>query len=237
MPKKTNKEKSKNRSPENNQRRGKQETREILMDAAMDLFAQRGYRGASVRDLAAEAGVTTGAFYSNFKSKRDIYISILDRIASTLEIIMEELTRDTIEVMKKRGSPKVEFEILVRPISMVFEEMSRHEALLQILLREGMGQDPDFQREIDRVWERFVEMIKRALDALVVSGMAKPFDTLLFARAIMPMAISMSIYDFRTKGKRRDEIVVLLASLLQGGAAQWTQWKELAEKTETGTVV
>ncbi len=53
-------------------------TREHLLDAAAIVFARDGYHGASLDDVAAAAGFTKGAVYSNFKSKEDLFLALLD---------------------------------------------------------------------------------------------------------------------------------------------------------------
>ncbi len=217
------------------ERRGKEETRELLLSSAMELFARKGYRGTSVRDLASTAGVTTGSLYSNFERKHDIYVAILDRITDSIEEIVGELARDTIEGMKKRRGEPMEYELLSRVIHRLFDEAARHESHLRILLREGPGRDPEFQRQINRVWERFVETTGRALDSYIKAGFAKPYDTTLMARALVPMFIAMCLFDVRTKGRRRGDIVSLLASMLHGGPSLWVTWRELeGEAGEAG---
>jgi AcrR family transcriptional regulator len=57
------------------------ETRERLLDAAVRVFLRRGLQGSSVEEIAAEAGFTRGAFYSNFKSKEELFVELLqDRV-------------------------------------------------------------------------------------------------------------------------------------------------------------
>jgi AcrR family transcriptional regulator len=208
-------------------KRGKQETREQLLKAAMELFAEKGYRGTSVRNVASKAGVTTGAFYSNFRSKRDIYIAIIDEITNTIQNIVDEITQEIIEVMRHSESKKMGFHVLQRPIHRLMDEAFRHESLMQIMRREGLGRDPEFQRDIDRVWERLVEAAKRALDTYVAAGFAKQFDTDLVARATVSMAIAMSLFDIQTRGEKREDIVGLMASMLHGGVSQWVEWKDI----------
>jgi AcrR family transcriptional regulator len=61
-------------------RREKQErTRQQLLDAAARVFARRGYQQASVEEIAAEAGFTTGAVYSNFAGKEQLFLALADR--------------------------------------------------------------------------------------------------------------------------------------------------------------
>jgi AcrR family transcriptional regulator len=52
--------------------------RERLLDAAAQVFAERGYRGASVDDIAVAAGVTKGAVYWSFKRKEDLFFALID---------------------------------------------------------------------------------------------------------------------------------------------------------------
>ncbi len=53
------------------------QTRERLLRAAADVFAERGYDGTRVADIAAAAGVSNGALYAHFSSKADLLVSAL----------------------------------------------------------------------------------------------------------------------------------------------------------------
>ena len=55
------------------------QTTQRLLDAAQKLIAKKGLSAASVEDIAAAAGYTRGAFYSNFNSKGDLFIELLRR--------------------------------------------------------------------------------------------------------------------------------------------------------------
>ena len=57
----------------------KTQTRERLIDAAARVFAQRGFEAASLDEVAAAAGYTKGAVYSNFASKTDLFIALIER--------------------------------------------------------------------------------------------------------------------------------------------------------------
>jgi AcrR family transcriptional regulator len=66
-------------SSEAETRKQRQErTRVELIEAAGRVFARRGYHGASVEEIAAEAGYTTGAVYSNFKGKEELFLALND---------------------------------------------------------------------------------------------------------------------------------------------------------------
>lgn len=54
------------------------ETRARVLAAAADAFTERGYHAVSVAQIAAAAGYTVGAVYSNFVSKDELFLAILD---------------------------------------------------------------------------------------------------------------------------------------------------------------
>jgi len=58
--------------------RRREMTRRHLMDAAATVFARDGFHGASLDEVAATAGFTKGAVYSNFKSKEDLFLAVFD---------------------------------------------------------------------------------------------------------------------------------------------------------------
>lgn len=56
--------------------RRRQLTREHLLDAAAQVFAERGFHGATLDEVARVAGFTKGAVYSNFESKDDLFLAL-----------------------------------------------------------------------------------------------------------------------------------------------------------------
>jgi AcrR family transcriptional regulator len=58
------------------------QTREQLVAAASRVFARRGYHEATVEEIAAEAGFSTGAVYSNFSGKEELFLALADRQVS-----------------------------------------------------------------------------------------------------------------------------------------------------------
>ncbi|MFY9921385.1 MAG: TetR family transcriptional regulator [Mycobacterium sp.] len=54
-------------------------TRNLLLDAAEKLFAERGLGGASLEDIADAAGYTRGAIYAHFGSKEELFLSVIER--------------------------------------------------------------------------------------------------------------------------------------------------------------
>jgi AcrR family transcriptional regulator len=72
-------------------------TRERLLAAARSVFARSGFHGASVEEIASMAGFSTGALYSNFDGKEDLFLVLMER-----EI--DEHAREISEAVRERAS-------------------------------------------------------------------------------------------------------------------------------------
>ena len=55
----------------------KQRTREKILASAKNLFTEKGYEGATIRDIAAAAGMSTGAVFASFTDKSDLFNEII----------------------------------------------------------------------------------------------------------------------------------------------------------------
>jgi AcrR family transcriptional regulator len=58
--------------------RRRQQTREYLLQAAAQVFTERGFHGATIDQVAAAAGFTKGAVYSNFKNKDELFLALIE---------------------------------------------------------------------------------------------------------------------------------------------------------------
>jgi AcrR family transcriptional regulator len=74
----------------------REQTTRRLLEAAQKLIAKKGLTAASVEDIAAAAGYTRGAFYSNFNSKGDLFIELLRRDHQRSTAELEALRSDAL---------------------------------------------------------------------------------------------------------------------------------------------
>ena len=58
--------------------RRRQQTRDVLVEAATEVFARRGYEGASLEEIAETAGFTRGAIYKHFAGKEELFFAVCD---------------------------------------------------------------------------------------------------------------------------------------------------------------
>jgi len=69
----------------------REQTRTRLLVAATRVFARHGYHGATLDQIAAEAGFTKGALYYNFASKEELFLALLDQHVAARIALLREL--------------------------------------------------------------------------------------------------------------------------------------------------
>jgi AcrR family transcriptional regulator len=86
----------------------REQTTQRLLDAAQKLIARKGLDAASVENIAAAAGYSRGAFYSNFESKDDLFIELLRRD--------HQKATDQFNELRTAGLPVAEVQIRARDL-------------------------------------------------------------------------------------------------------------------------
>ena len=105
-----------------------EETRERILDAALQLFRQRGFDETTMRDIAAEAGVATGAAYYYFRSKEEMVMAFYVRTAEEAREIMPAQIARSRELRKRiRGI-----------IDTQLKQFEEHRRLMVALVRIGI---------------------------------------------------------------------------------------------------
>jgi TetR/AcrR family fatty acid metabolism transcriptional regulator len=132
----------------------KQDKRQFLLDAAVRVFARKGYHTCRVGDIAEEAGVAHGLLYHYFSSKEEV-----------LETIFRDtwgLMLSTIESVQEPGEPARES--LRKVAAIVLRTWGTDPDLVRVLVRE-VTRSPQIQQEIAEVDQAFT-----LLRGLIVRG-------------------------------------------------------------------
>lgn len=87
-------------------------TRDTIIYQALNLFSDKGFEGVSMRDIAGSVGIKASSLYNHFKSKEDIFNSII-----------EEMTKRYEEMIISMQIPHGEFEAVVEQYMQVSYEM------------------------------------------------------------------------------------------------------------------
>lgn len=127
-------------------------TAERILDAAEALFAEHGYAGTSLRDVAEGAGLRTPSLYNHFAGKDALYAAVLERgLAPVLEILSAR--------GGERGDRRADPDRIVRE---VMELLARHPNLPRLVLHEtasgGQRLTPMLKNWIAPVFQQAHEM-------------------------------------------------------------------------------
>lgn len=143
-------------------------TRDRLVDAAVVVFAEKGVLGAAVEEICEAAGFTRGAFYSNFSSKDDLCIALLERHYRLQMAAMEQAVA-SVGTLSEVGCVD---DLIASALDVFFASQpeGRHWVLATAELRLQAARSP----ELSEAYRRFhsqgtalvAETIEAAIDAL-----------------------------------------------------------------------
>jgi AcrR family transcriptional regulator len=144
-----------------------------ILDAALQVFSQRGYRDASVDDIAGTAQTSKGGVYFHFPNKEAIFLALLQRTATRLLEKIEEAVAAADAPLAKADAA----------LLTVLRTFARHRALARLFMVEALGAGREFHQRMAEVRNDFTMIIKRHLDSAVEEGAIEPIDTEIAARA------------------------------------------------------
>jgi AcrR family transcriptional regulator len=191
-------------------------TRERLLAAARSVFARSGFHGASVEEIASMAGFSTGALYSNFDGKEDLFLVLMER-----EI--DEHAREISEAVRERASVSERATGGARQWMAVIER----EPDLLLLLMEFWAYGVRDAEIRPKVAAQFAH-VREVLTKLIAESV-REFDLVLdipaeqLAVAIDALADGMARQKLTDPGAVPDELMGRVLALLLAGATRPAQ--------------
>src|SRR2546423_3542171 len=154
--------------------RRREDTRQKLYEAAVDLIAERGYSATTVDDIAERAGVAKGTVYFNFPSKPALFEELLRHGVGLLTTQFREAVKGL--------PPREAVAALIRA---QLEYIQRYRAFTQLLLSEMWRTNREWQQTLRLLREEAIEVIAGVLQAGVDAGEVPPdLDVRLAASAL-----------------------------------------------------
>ena len=141
--------------------------RERILEAALDVFARRGYRDAVMDEIAAESDTSKGGVYFHFPNKQAIFIALLDRMAALL------MTRAEAAIAAE-PDPVRRIDVA---LEVVLETFSSHRHLARLFLIDAPGAGREFNDKLFEMHRAFASLITRYLDEGVRQGALPPLNT------------------------------------------------------------
>ncbi len=152
-----------------------QETRERILEAAVNVFASKGYHDTKVDDIVTESNTSKGSFYFYFPSKQDIFLALVDTFADLLEgRLLNRLSQEP------SGMARMDTALRI-----CLETFGQYRGLAKIALVQATGLGTAFEEKRRAVNDRFIGIIKENLDQAAADGSIPALDTNVAAVAWM----------------------------------------------------
>jgi AcrR family transcriptional regulator len=165
-----------------------EERKTSIVQAAMRLFAEKGFRGTTTRELAAAVGVSEPILYEHFKTKRDLYTAIIETAARSGEEIIEALRAKYAGSDDDRG-------FFTDLAAVIVQWHTKGEVFIRLLLFSNLEnhelKDLFFEKKSTRVIDLVAGYIARRVEA----GGLRAVDPQIAARAFLGMIANYALYD------------------------------------------
>jgi AcrR family transcriptional regulator len=198
------------RKPRKRVRPTRAETRARLLQAAGEVFTERGYDGATLDDVAAAAGLTKGAVYSSFTGKEELFYALMrERIGERVAMAGQAVERQGTarEMTRDAGSALA---------ALIANESEWH--LLFIEFWSRAVRDPALRQEFTRERRSARALIARFLqERAVEAGVELPAEPEQLAIAVLALSNGIAIEHLADPEEVDPSVFAVILSLLLDG--------------------
>lgn len=175
-----------------------------ILDAALNVFARKGYHDTRMDEIVSESQTSKGSIYFYFPNKEQLFLALVDQFANLLERRITEAIRE-----HDRGMVKVQ-----AALETCLATFGRYRRQAKVLLVQASGLGNTFEQKRMAVNDRFANLIATYLDEAVEVGEIAPLDTEVVAHAWMGAIYSVVIRWVYTGEPAPDRIVQALVPML-----------------------
>jgi len=176
--------------------------RAAILRSAVEVMGEVGYEGASMRDMAARAGVSVAALYYHFASKLDLLREFLDE---AYDVTLARIDR---RLAAAEPTPVARLDEIVGTLiaSHLHDEFAQLAS--NVAFREYTRLNPPERRAIDEKRHRLLQLVEDVIRDGVAAGDFATEEPREAARAIITLATSL-VEPYREMGRSMPEIIEL----------------------------
>lgn len=142
-------------------------TRRRILEAAIKVFASKGYHDSRVDEIVEASNISKGGIYFHFPGKQQIFLAVVDEFSQLLE---ERLSKAIVQ--EENGIQQVN-----AALQAGLETFGQYRQLAKIFLVQAVGLGATFEKKRLEINNRFAELIRQHLDRAVAEGDIPPIDT------------------------------------------------------------
>jgi AcrR family transcriptional regulator len=194
-------------------RRPRDQVREELLAAAARVFARRGFHGASVEAISDDAGLSTGAIYSNFRGKEDLFLSLYEER-------IERRRGELRSAVERAGGGLAGVAAASAEVGEAFRR-DREWFLLYFEFALHAARDPVFTHRFRRVRQAGLRELERGLsDGLEHGGLEPTLPAVELARGLRALSYGLALERLVDDDRGSEALFGRLAELIFRGLAE-----------------
>lgn len=182
----------------------KQSTKQRILDAALNIFSNKGYYDTRIDEIVDEAETSKGSVYFHFPNKERLFIALVDQFSS----VLERNVTDAIEEYPK-GMQRVE-----HAIEAVLDTFGKYRRPAKILLVQAVGLGTVFEKKRMETTDKFASLIATYLSEAIEVGDIGEIDVDVVSHAWMGAIYNVVIQWVYTGEPEPDRILAALVPML-----------------------
>ncbi len=191
----------------------KAQTRNGLLETARRVFIEQGYHNTTLDQVAEAAGFSKGAVYSNFKSKGDLFLALLD------ELMEERLRELSVQLEAAQRAPDFLGELARQAVGRRMKQAPQWTLLLMEFWTHA-AREQQVRRQFAARHRQFMQKVARQVDQVAaqrgISPRRRPIDVM---RAISAIGHGMAMEELIEPGSVKKEFLAELFVLIYRDSA------------------
>ena len=184
--------------------------RKAIMDAAAELFAQRGYQATTTRDISDALDIGESTLYGYFSSKKDVLQAILSQQAEMVDALLVHI----IELEDPQS--------FVNLVDLLMEKILTRTVYNRVLIAEAWTDDEVLQSYVIAHWQPVMQTLKNFISMKIANGIFRPIEPDLGARMIVGSFIAAILPVLRgvepsPSPEQRHRLAIMIVETISNG--------------------
>ncbi len=184
--------------------------RNTIMDEAAELFAQKGYRATTTRDIAEAVDIGESTLYGYFSSKKEVLEAILSRQAEMVDALLIHLV------------DMDDLQSIVSLVDLLMEKILARTIYYRVLIAEAWTDDQVLQSYVVARWQPVMQTLQQFISVKIANGNFRPIEPGMGARMIMGSFIAAILPVLRgvepaPSPEQRHQFAVMIVETVSNG--------------------
>lgn len=161
--------------------------REVIVDAARELFSKKGYHNTQVTDIIRLVGMSANTFYTYFKDKKELFEEVATRSLDDLRLTVRKMreTKTPDDILER-------IDKMERTYNTLFDFVEKNPQQMLLIIRGGFGVDERLDEDIWRYYSYFAADLADDLKKWKRLGFVDGFDPLILGHIVQGMTIQVA---------------------------------------------